>query len=190
MEDDRKVLDRWFAEEILPLEPLLMGFLRRNWRRYEDLTDLRQDIYLKTYEAARSARPIYPRAFLLTVARNHLINLAKRAKIIAFDKVADLEAINIDTVTPEQSAVARDDLRRLQEGLANLPKRCREVIELRKVQGLSQREVADAMGVGLDTVQRQTTLGIRALADFMLGGSGKLQRSRATTTRYKTGGQP
>jgi RNA polymerase sigma-70 factor (ECF subfamily) len=40
------------------------------------------------------------------------------------------------------------------------------------------RETADELGVGIDTVEKQMTLGMRALANFMLGGSAKVQRSR------------
>ena len=63
-------------------------------------------------------------------------------------------------------------------GLEQLPPRCREVVLLRKIRGLSTRETADELGIGIDTVEKQMTLGMRALANFMLGGSAKVQRSR------------
>jgi RNA polymerase sigma-70 factor (ECF subfamily) len=50
------------------------------------------------------------------------------------------------------------------------------VIWLRKVEGLSTRETAERLGIGLDTVEKQITQGMRALVDFMLGGDGKIRR--------------
>src|SRR5688500_17974208 len=44
-------LDTWFVREILPLEPALMRFLRRNWRVDQDLADLRQEVYTRVYDA-------------------------------------------------------------------------------------------------------------------------------------------
>jgi RNA polymerase sigma-70 factor (ECF subfamily) len=76
----------------------------------------------------------------------------------------------------ERHLSAREELRRAQAGLDLLPPRCREVVRLRKIEGLSTRETAERLGVGINTVEKQLTLGIRAMTDFMLGGSGKIQR--------------
>jgi RNA polymerase sigma-70 factor (ECF subfamily) len=48
---------------------------------------------------------------------------------------------------------------------------------LRKVEGLSIRETAAQLGVSHHTIERQLTLGLRALADFMLGGAGRINRT-------------
>ncbi len=66
----------------------------------------------------------------------------------------------------------------MQAGIERLPPRCAAVIRLRKVEGLSTKEVADRLGIGIDAVQQQTTLGMRALADFMLGGEGLIARPK------------
>ena len=67
--------------------------------------------------------------------------------------------------------------------MEGLPPRCREVVRLRKVEGMSRLEAAEAMGVGLDTIDRQLRLGIRAMADAMLGGSGRIQREEPQRAR-------
>ncbi len=77
----------------------------------------------------------------------------------------------------------------VQAGIDNLPDRCGEVVRLRKVQGFSTREVADQLGVGKDTVEKQMTLGMRALVDFMLGGSGKIVRTKARDKNGKASKQ-
>jgi RNA polymerase sigma factor (sigma-70 family) len=172
-------LNAWFCREVLPLERALTRFIRRNWRTPADVSDLRQEIYERALGGARNEIPAQPGPYLFTVARNHLINRAKRARIVSFDLVADLETLDldIDLFATERHLSARDDLRRAQAGLDNLPSRCRDVVQLRKVEGLSTREVAERLGVGIDTVEKQTTLGMRALVDFMLGGSGKIVRT-------------
>lgn len=154
-----------------------MRFIRRNWRIAEDVTELRQDIYERSLNGARVALPTNARAFVFTVARNHLINHAKRARIVSFDLVADLESVGqADLLSTERHLDARDQLRRANDGLNALPPRCREVVRMRKIEGLSTKEAAALLGVGTDTVERQLTMGMRALVDFMLGGPGKLQR--------------
>ena len=178
---NRDTLKEWFFREVLPLEPALMHFLRRNWRDSAEWVDLRQDIYARVYDAARESLPLQTKAFLFTTARNHLINRARRARVISIELVADLESLSIavDAITPDRAASAREELRRVQAGLDRLPERCREVIVLRKIEGLSQREVAARMGIGEDTVERQMVQGMRALVDFMVGGTGRIRRAPA-----------
>lgn len=172
-------LNAWFCRDILPLEGALTRFIAKNWRTRDDVIELRQDIYERTLMGARDVLPANAGAFLFTIARNHLINCAMRARIVSFELVADLENVGEapDLFSTDRLLDARDQLRRARAGLDTLPPRCREVVRLRKIEGLSTREAADRLGVGIDTVERQLTLGMRALVDFMLGGSGKIRRT-------------
>jgi RNA polymerase sigma factor (sigma-70 family) len=175
----------WFCGEILPLEAALSRFLRRNWRNPSEVPDLRQEIYVRLLAGARKGLPLQAKAYLFTTARNHLIDAAKRARIISFELVVDLGALPeaMETITPERNVSAREELRRLQEGLDNLPPRCREAVVLRRIEGLSQRETAQRMGVKEDIIERHTLQGMRALIDFMLGGSGKIARRKRASSR-------
>ncbi len=176
--DDEK-LKAWFFREIFPQEAALTRFIRRNWRNESDIADIRQEIYARIYSAAQTGLPLQPKPFLFTAARNHLINLAKRSRIVSIDLVADLEAlvVEVDVMTPERHATARDELRQVQAGLDQLPPRCREIVRMRRIDGLSTRKVAEQLKIAPNTVDQQMVHGMRALVDFMLGGAGKVRRS-------------
>ena len=182
---DDATLNAWFCGEVLPLERALTQFIRRNWRNGGEVVDLRQEIYERALTGAREGLPGRTRAYLYTVARNHLINRARREQIVSFDLVADLGSLDLDADlgATERHLGARDELRRAQAGLDQLPPRCREVVRLRKIDGLTTREAAERLGVGVDTIEKQMVLGMRALTDFMLGGSGKVQRPPAARRR-------
>jgi RNA polymerase sigma-70 factor (ECF subfamily) len=186
MDDDEDDLNRWFCEQILPLENSLSAFIRNNWRSQDDVSDLRQEIYERVLVGARSGLPMNPRAFLYTVARHHLINRAKRSTVVSIELVADLEQLEApaNSFAPEPYLSAREELRRAQAGLEALPPRCREVVRLRKVEGLTTAEAAERIGVTVATVERQMVHGMRALVDYMLGGSGKVRRD---STKEKSG---
>lgn len=185
---ENSVLQHWFCNVVLPLEPALTVFIRRNWREQGEIVDIRQEIYERVLIGAQAGLPHHASGYLYTVARNHLSNRARREKIVSFDIVADLDAeLPGRAFEPEPSLIARDELRQVLRGLEQLPPRCREVVQLRKIDGLSTREVADRMGISVDTVEKQLTLGIRALTDFLLGGSGKIQRKQRVGPRWKRG---
>ena len=92
-----------------------------------------------------------------------------------------------DRVETDRTLSARDELRRAQRGLDQLPPRCREIVWLRKVEGLSTRETAERLGISAETVEKQITHGMRALVDFMLGGSGRIRRTPVPRRNSRSG---
>lgn len=167
---------------VLPLEPQLLVYLRHHWNERNEIRDILHDVYEKALIGASRGLPQHSRAFVFTIARNLLINRAKRARIVSFDFIADLYTVGVEVdlitlITPERHVDSRAELKRALDGMARLPPRCREVIRLRKVEGLSIKEVAERLNIGTDAVERQATLGMRALTDFMLGGGGRIKRN-------------
>lgn len=161
----------WFVREVLPLEAILMQFLHQNWRNQNDIADLRQEVYIRVCEAARKQLPDHTKRFLLTTARNLLIDCLRREQVVPIEAVADIDALGvaIDQPNPEQVVMARDDLRRLQMVLDRLPPRCREAIILAHLEGLSGSEIATRMNVNQATVSEHLANGIRALTDMVYG---------------------
>jgi RNA polymerase sigma-70 factor (ECF subfamily) len=161
--------DDWFIREVLPLEAALMQFLRGNWGNENDLTDLRQDIYVRVYEAARKQIPDLAKPFVFTAARNLLVDRVRRNRIIPIEAVADMDALGVESgdAGPERIAMARDALRRLQISLDRLPPRCREAVIMSKIEGLSRHEIAMRMGIAEDTVRQHLMHGMRILADVL-----------------------
>ncbi|HTO42365.1 MAG TPA: sigma-70 family RNA polymerase sigma factor [Rhizomicrobium sp.] len=161
----------WFVREILPLEAALMHFLQQNWRNPHEIADLRQDVYVQVYDAARKQIPTHPKAFVFQTARNLLINRVRRDHVVSIEAVPDLETLSIaaDLPSPEHAAIARDDLRRLRAALDRLPPRCREAVILGRIEGLPGRAIAVRMGVSDATVSEHLANGIRALVDEIYG---------------------
>lgn len=172
-------LDGWFAREILVHEPMLMRYLYRVWPSRADVPDLRQDIYVRIYDSARNSRPTLPKAFLFATARHLMIDRLRRERIVFIGTRGDLDelAVVADELSPERRATSIEELQRLAEAFDNLPTRCRMVMWLRKVEQLSQKEVAAKLGVHEKAIEKQISRGMRlltaALSATMDGGSAK-----------------
>lgn len=169
-----KELDHWFVQEVLVHEQALMHLLRRSWGRRDEVADLRQEVYARVYEAALRELPRTPRAFLLATARNLMADRLRRMKVVSIEPMGDFESSNVywmDEVSPEQWCGGRQLLRRLAAALDTLPPRCREVVWLRRVDALSQKQVARHLGISEKTVEKHLAKGIRLLADALYGGN-------------------
>ncbi|MEQ1514264.1 MAG: sigma-70 family RNA polymerase sigma factor [Lysobacteraceae bacterium] len=169
----RNPLDDWFVREILVHEEALTRYLQRCWPHRDDLHDLRQEVYIRVYEAASGTLPNSPKAFLFTSARNLITDHLRRSRVVSIETMGDLEPLNVlvDEVSPERRFGGRQALRRLSDAFDRLPDRCRQVMWLRRVEELPQKVVALQMGISEKTVEKHVANGIRLIADHFYGGA-------------------
>jgi RNA polymerase sigma factor (sigma-70 family) len=164
-------LDDWFVSEILPLRPALQRFLRLHWHDEADTSDLLQETLVRVYEAARDNRPRLPKPFVFMVARNLMIDKIRQKQVVSIDRMQDFEWSNIidEAPSPEQYTAAREELRLLQEALDELPQPCKQVVMLRKIEGISQSDVARRLDITEDAVEHLVAKGIRLLKKSIYG---------------------
>jgi RNA polymerase sigma factor (sigma-70 family) len=162
-------LDRWFKREILSHEDTLMRFLSRVWRRRDEVPDIRQEAYARVYEAAQKSRPQAPKAFLFATAKHLMADRVRRERIVSIQAGGENEYLNvlIDEISPERRVGANQELVRLARAFDRLSPKCREVVWLRRVKELSQKEVAARLALAEKTVEKHLRTGARLLAHYM-----------------------
>jgi RNA polymerase sigma factor (sigma-70 family) len=165
---DSEPLETWFKREILGHEEMLMRFLSRVWRNRDELTDIRQEAYARVYEASLKSRPTAPKAFLFATARHLMADRVRRERIVSIRAGGDSDFLNVlvDELTPERRASAGEELARLAHAFDRLTDKCREVVWLRRVKDMSQREVAEHLGLSEKTVEKHLRTGARLLAHY------------------------
>ena len=149
-----------------------MRYLQRHWPLHEDIVDLRQELYARIYEAAARALPAQPKAFLFASARHLMTDRLRRSRVVSIEPMGDFEpsSVLVDDVSPERWSGGRQALLRLADAFDRLPDRCREVVWLRRVEDLSQRDVAMRLGISEKTVEKHIAKGMRMLAAHLFGG--------------------
>jgi len=178
-------LEQWFAREILSHEGALVRYLRQRWRDRDEVHDLRQEVYIRVYEAASRARPHSPKAFLFTTARHLLADRIRRERVVSIESRGDLEALDVmmDEISPERSAIANEELKRLARAYLRLPPRCREVVWLRRVEDLPQRKVAEQLDIAEGMVEKHLAKAMQRLADALFGHGRHFKRRKASERR-------
>lgn len=155
VESIRARLD-WFKQAILPHEGALRSRLRRVVSRSHDVDDLVAECMTRAYASGDIHRAHSGRAFLFQIARNLLIDEARREKIVSLELVAELDVLQADNST-EEALQARDELRHLQAILDTLPAQCRRAFILRRVHGKSVKDIAEEMGLSVFTIDKHLT---------------------------------
>jgi len=176
---------RWFEAEVQPHEASLRSYLRNLFPSLPDIDDYVQESYARLIRAKEKGRISYVKAFLFTTARNAALDFFRRRKVVSIDGVADLEALS---VTDERPGVAetvskQQELDLLAEAVRTLPDRCRQVLTLRLLYGLSHKEIAADLGISNHTVKAQLAKGMRRCADYFA------ERGLATARHPHAGGE-
>ncbi len=181
-------LDRWFIREIVAHEAALTRYIARIWSDPSEAHDIRQDAYIRVYESAANARPNSPKSFLFQTARNLMVDRRRRQRVVSIECVEDLEAlhVSVDELSPERRLSALQELRLLAAAFNALPSKCRNVVWLRRVEGLSQREVAQRLNIGETTVEKHVARGVKALANVFFGARPVPQLTTSTSHSPRT----
>ncbi|WP_341022538.1 RNA polymerase sigma factor [Brevundimonas diminuta] len=166
---------------VLPHEPSLRAWLSSKRGAGIDVDDVVQETYavLAARETVSDIR--HPRAYLFQVAQSVVVRHVRRARIVSIQAAEDLERFDpvADAASPEQTAIDRDELRHLAEMIAAMPGQTRQAFILRRVHGLSQREIAERMRLAESTVEKHIARGLRFLIDRLgHGGKGLPQTSK------------
>lgn len=150
-----------------------MRYLQSSCRSAVEAADLRQDVYANVIAAAHQEIPGRTRAFVFTAAKNLLMNRLRHERIVSIDTVSDVDELGLAAEEPGQdrALIARDELRRVRTAIEKLPPRAREAIIMRRIEGLSGREIAQRMGISESTVSHYVDNAMRALTDLLYGGS-------------------
>lgn len=108
-------------------------------------------------------------AFLFTSARNVALDRLRRARVVSLDALAEMGGAHVlDNTPPADEALnARQELALMSDAIASLPDRCREVLTLRKLYGLSQREVASRLKITESAVEKHVAYGVGLCAQRM-----------------------
>ncbi|MCP5432728.1 MAG: RNA polymerase sigma factor [Alphaproteobacteria bacterium] len=152
-------------------EGAIKRLLGRFFSRAQDVDDLAQEAFLRAF-AAESDREIRePKAFLFRTARNLALN--ERARLAgkltrSMEDSADSDVlVSAGQVSAEDQIDARQRLALFAEAVAALPPQCRRVFVLRKVHGLSQKDIAERLDISQSTVEKHVAMGLVKCSDYL-----------------------
>lgn len=165
MHSIRAKLD-WYEAVILPHQAALRARLRKLKPSPEELEDLMSEVLVRAYAVTDWERITAGRSFLFTIARNLMIDEARRTKIVAFEAIADLELLQSDQDL-EAQLHARDELRLVQDIVERFPPKPRRVFLSRRVQEKSPSEIAGEMGLSVSTIEKHLAKAVALLTEAM-----------------------
>jgi len=163
----------WLARNVLPYEPLIRARLKHLRVAGLDIDDVIQEMYARLLSVPTAESIRYPRQYAIQTAKGIIIDHLRRSRVVSIVSGGSLD--HLDIVEPEIGAEERiefqDEIQEVIRALAQLPEAYRETLILRRVEGLSQKETAQRLGVTEKTVENHTARGVLMLIK-LFGGRG------------------
>jgi RNA polymerase sigma factor (sigma-70 family) len=165
--DDGALVQAFFEKR----ESLLL-FLASRTRCMATAEDLIQDLYLKLAAMDAGTDVRAPSALLYRMAANLMIDhvrstqrSSRRAGQWRMETRALLSGEDIvDEPAADEVVVAKERVRQLAEAVAALPPQMGRAFRLHKLEGMSQAETAQAMGVSVKMIEQHIQAAIRNLS--------------------------
>lgn len=159
----------WFAEEVQPHESTLRAWLRGRFPTLTDVDDLVQESYARVLRARATGQVRNAKNYLFATARNAALDLFRHENTLAFEPIGETTTSSVlqEEAGVREAVDRQQELELLRAALQALPTRCRQVFTLRKLYGLSHREIAAQLHISERTVEAQIDKAMRRCADFL-----------------------
>jgi len=138
--------------------------LRRFISRFvgkHDVEDVVQEAFLRAYNA-ESGKPIeQPKSYLFRIAKHVALNQLRQRSRKPTDYLEDFESpdVLVNEWTLEDEIMAQQKLGFHCAAVAALPPKCRKVYLLRKVYGMSYKDIAATLQISDSTVEAHISKG-------------------------------
>ena len=173
----------WLVRHVLPVEAALRAWLKGRAIGSLEIDDVVQETYAKLAELESVDEIQNPKSYTFQVAFSLIVDHLRRSQIVSIQTGADMESLAsmIEGPSLERHLSDRDELRHVAAAIGRLPDQCREAFVMRRVQGLSQREIAKHLKVSENIVEKHISRAIRLLAaEFGRGGKRPARSSKAS----------
>ena len=148
---------------------MLRAWLKRRFPSLLDIDDLIQECYARVWTTQCAKQITSPKAFLFATARNLATDRIRHGEVVAIDSIAEMDKLSVhdDRPSAADAAALQQELELLTLAIQSLPGRCRQVLVLRKIRGLSQKEIAARLEISEHTVEAQVANGMHRCGKFL-----------------------
>lgn len=157
----------WVADHVMPHEARVRAWLIRARVARDDVDDLIQEAYCSLAALDSVDHIDRPDAYFFSTARNLLARKLRRAAVVPIATIAEIESFDDDRPSPEREVAGRRDYDRVRALIGRLPDPCRTVVEMRRLEGRPQREIARLLGISEGMVEWHVHNGVKTVMRMM-----------------------
>ncbi len=146
--------------------PLERYFTKRVFEK-GDVDDLVQEVFTRLLSRSERVQMEEPEAYVFQIAANLLRDRSRRdiVRKSASGRFAEENGDSFEAITPERVLLAKQQVAKLKDALAELPERVRFVFLLHRYEGMKYREIAQHLGISVSSVEKYMMQAIKHVAN-------------------------
>lgn len=159
---------RNFSDIFLNYRNNIRHFVSRIVKR-DDIDDIVQETFIRTYEADLKQEIKYVRSYMLTTAKNLALNHTAKWDNKFNDSLEDFAEppVELNSRSFEDDFESKERFLLFCQATDQLPSSVRKCFVLKKVYGLSQKEIAEYLQLSESTVEKHIAKGLLKSVQFM-----------------------
>ena len=146
-------------------QPLVM-FVVRHVGNEDVAKDIVQDIFFKLFESSHSLPDNFQlKSWFYRVARNAAVDYLRHLQVE--DKYKFLMAEAMISIPDIDEEIDEQVYAKVNLAIESLPEQCRLIIKLNVLEGKKYQEIAEELGITINTIRTQVSRGYKKLRDIL-----------------------
>ena len=148
----------------------------------EDALDVSQEVFLKLWRTLESFRgECSIKSYLMKLTKNTALDLKRRnsyrqtVSLTMENDEGELSQLDIadtsEDANPQEAYLRRERIEKVRRAISELDEEHRQVIVMREMNGMSYREISDALGINEGTVKSRINRARSALKKILTDGN-------------------
>jgi RNA polymerase sigma-70 factor (ECF subfamily) len=143
-----------FQNRVLPAKNKLFRFAFKFLGNEEEAKDVVQEVLIKVWNGREQMAEIQNwEAWCMKITRNLSLDRIRSMTRKQTEPIESSYNLQHEALTPHESAEARESMQKINQFIADLPDKQRQVMHLRDVEGYSYNEICDIMEIDLNQVK-------------------------------------
>lgn len=139
--------------------PMVLNFVRKMIKDQMRAEDITQNIFMRLYVSRNSLEPgLSLKNWLFVCARNESLDVL-RSKWAKVQEIMEDAQVSV----PEDEMIRRESAAQLRTMVDDLPDQRAKILKMSKLDELSNREIAERLGLSVRTVEKHLELALKDL---------------------------
>ncbi len=143
-----------FESRVLPVKNKLFRFAFRLLGSSEEAKDVVQEVFIRVWNGRDQMASIdNMEAWCMRITRNLSLDKIRARQRKATDPIEESFDIQNDSRTPYEATENSENMQRINELIASLPEKQRQVMHLRDIEGYSYNEICEILELDMNQVK-------------------------------------